>query len=116
MGRRRVLGPGLVLDEAPKTPPAKRRAQLAERLRLDLANALARDIEALTNLLQGVLALLADSEPEAQDLGLLLGQTRQGALDLSGEVVRQERLDRGRRPLVLQEVAEIGVFADRGLQ
>src|SRR5215470_10019151 len=116
MGRRRAFDPGLVLDEAPKTPAPKRRAQLAERLRLDLTDALARYVEALTDLFQGVLALFTDSKPQAQDLGFLLGETGQGALHLGGEVVRQERLHRRGCPLVLQEIPEIGVFPDRRLQ
>jgi len=40
-------------------------AQLAERLGLDLPDALTGDREALADLFQRVLALLADAEPES---------------------------------------------------
>src|SRR5262249_27893091 len=42
--------------------------QLPEGLRLDLANALAREREALANLLERVIAWLVDAEAHSQDL------------------------------------------------
>src|SRR5581483_11331011 len=105
-----------VLDEAPESAAPQRRPQLAERLGLDLPDALPGHIEPLADLLEGVLAFLPDPEPEPQDLRLLLAEPRQGPLDLGGEVLRQERVGRRRRALVLDEVAEIGVLADRGLE
>src|SRR6266540_6826437 len=58
-------------------PPLQKRAkftaargvpQLAERLRFDLPDALARDGEALADLLERVLAAVADAEPHLDDL------------------------------------------------
>src|SRR2546427_7803326 len=91
-------------------------AQLPERLGRDLRDALARDREALADLLERVLALLADAEPEAQDL-LLLGRKRgQRPLDLRRQVLVEERLVGRARGLVLEKVAELGVLADRRLE
>ncbi len=51
---------------------AFRRAQLAQGLGFDLANAFARDVELLADLFERMFALAADAEAEADDL-LLLG-------------------------------------------
>src|SRR5262249_55507991 len=91
-------------------------AELAERLGLDLANALAGHREALADLLERVLALVADAEPEAQDL-LFLGRERaEGALHLVRQVLADQAVVRRFRALVLEEVAQLRVLADRGLE
>ena len=80
-------------------------AELAERLRLDLADALTGHFEILADLLEGVVALLADAEAHPEDL--LLAR-RQGLQDLSrllGEVHVDDGLGRGDDALVLDEVA-----------
>ena len=56
-------------------------AQFAQRLGLDLADALSGDIEILSHLLQGVIGLFIDTKPHLQDL-LLPG--RQGGQYFSG--------------------------------
>src|SRR5438093_1582760 len=105
-----------VLDEGAEVAAAQRVAQLPQRLGLDLTDALARDREALADLLERVLALLADAEPEAQDL-LLLGRKRgQRPLDLRRQVLVEERLVGRAGGLVLEKVAELGVLADRCLE
>jgi hypothetical protein len=50
-------------------------AELPERLRLDLADALARDVEARADLFERVIGALADAEAKPQDL-LLAGRER----------------------------------------
>ena len=72
---------GLRLDEALQLLRAARVAELAERLRLDLADALAGDLEVLTDLFEGVVALLADAEAHPEHL--LLAR-RQRLQDLPG--------------------------------
>src|SRR5437879_7853522 len=91
-------------------------AELAERLGLDLTDALARDVEAPADLFEGVLALLADAEAETQDLLLLGREHREGPLHLIREVLVQERLIGRACRLVLEEVAELGILPDRRLQ
>src|SRR5206468_792460 len=61
----------LILDEGAEVAAAQRVAQLPERLGLDLPNTLTRDRETLADLLEGVLALFANAEPETQNLLLL---------------------------------------------
>ena len=48
--------------------------ELVERLRLDLADALAGDAEALADLLQRAGLLAAEAEAELQDLALAVGE------------------------------------------
>src|SRR6266478_7773052 len=106
----------LIFDEGLEVPSAQRVAKLAQRLGLDLANALARHGEALADLLQRVLAFLADAEPEAEDLLLLRRQHGQRPLHLGGEVLAQQRIVWRPRRLVLEEIAELRVLADWRLQ
>src|SRR5256712_8438384 len=91
-------------------------AQLAERLGLDLPNPLTRDGEPLADLFERVLALFADAEAETEDLLLLRRQRGQRALDLGREVLTQQRIVRRAGRLVLEEIAELAVLADRRLQ
>ena len=56
------------VDEGAELFGPTRMPQLAERFRFDLADALSRDLEVLTHLFQGVVALLADAETHAQNL------------------------------------------------
>src|SRR2546427_7600702 len=90
-----------ILDEGLEVAPAQRMAQLAERLGLDLPDALARHREALADLFERVLPLFADAEPEAEDLLLLRRQRGQRALDLGREVLTHQRVVGRARRLVL---------------
>src|SRR6185437_4590623 len=106
------------LDEALELLRAARVAELAERLRLDLADALAGHLEVLADLLEGVIALLADAEAHAQDLLLARRQGLEHLPRLLGEVHVDHRLGRREHALVLDEVAEMRVLLlpDRGLE
>src|SRR5215470_4683495 len=106
----------LALDERAKSATAQRMAQLAEGLRLDLADPLTGDAEAPADFLERVLALLADPEAEAEDLLLLRGQRRQRSLDLSAEILRDQVVVGRARSLVLQEIPQLRVLADRRLK
>jgi hypothetical protein len=91
-------------------------AELAERLRLDLTDALAGDLEALTDLLESVLGAVADAEAHLDD-ALLAGRERlQEGLRLLLEV--DDVLGRGHRGAVLDEVLQMRVFLlpDRRLE
>src|SRR3546814_19596807 len=92
--------------------------ELAQRLRLDLADALAGDAELLADLLEGVVGVHADAEAHAQHPLLARRQARQhpgGGLAQIGVDGGVERLH---RVLVLADVAAVAVLlaADRGLQ
>src|SRR5262245_32827585 len=92
--------------------------QLAERLRFDLADALARDSEALTYFLERVLAAVADAEPHLDHLLLARRQRLQHRLGLFLEIEVDHRFG-GRDDLpILDEVAQMRIFlfADRRLE
>src|SRR5262245_14722275 len=93
-------------------------AELSERLRLDLADALARHLEVLTDLLEGVVALLADAEAHPEDLLLARRQRLEHLPGLLGQVHVDDRLGRRDDALVLDEVAEMRIFflSDRRLE
>src|SRR5438034_518815 len=82
--------PRLVLDEGAEVAAAQRVAQLSEGLGLDLPDALACDRKAPADLFEGMLPLLADAEPEAQDLLLLGRERRERSLDLRRQVLVEE--------------------------
>src|SRR5882724_6543770 len=85
---------GLVLDEAAKALRARRVAQLAQRLGLDLADALAGHLEILAHFLEGVVGLLADAEPHAKHLLFARGERRQHFPGLLREVHVDHRVGR----------------------
>src|SRR5665213_3972957 len=105
----------LAFEEAAQLFRARRVPQLAQRLRLDLANALARDVELLADLFQRVVGVHLDAEAHPQHLRLA---RRQRVEDVLADIA-QARVDRGvgrrHRRLVLDEVAQmrIVVVADR---
>src|SRR5262247_2286110 len=106
------------LEEAPELLRARRMAQLAERLGLDLPDALARDGEILADLLERVLAPVREAEAEAQDLFLARRQRVQDLVRLLAQAQADHALDGRADLLVLDEVAEVAVLllADRRLE
>src|SRR5690349_5154363 len=92
--------------------------ELAECLRLDLPDPLARDREPRADLLERVVGALSDPEPETEDLLLARRERREDLLRLVLQVERDHGVGGGDRVLVLDEVAEARVLllADRRLQ
>ena len=82
--------------------------QLPERLGLDLADALARHRELLTDLFQRVVGIHADAEAHAKNA--LLARREQGERARGGlaQVRLDSGIDRQDRVLVLDEIAEVG--------
>src|SRR6185437_10763897 len=105
----------LRIQEAAQLAAAARMLELAERLRLDLADALAGDRELLADLFQRVVGVHADAEAHAQHALLAGGERSQDAgrglaqIGLDGGIERQDGV------LVLDEVAEMAILlvADR---
>ena len=93
-------------------------AQLAERLGLDLADALARDIEFLADLLKRAGAAVLNAEAQLEDLLFARGQGREYVHQLLLQQRERRGLARLARALVGNEVAEVAVLllADGGLQ
>src|ERR1700676_1569190 len=55
-------------QQRPQVPRTLRRAEMPQRLRLDLPDALPREVELLADLFERVLALAADAEAQADHL------------------------------------------------
>src|SRR5512133_2305740 len=108
----------LALHEALEPLRPARVAQLSQRLRLDLPDALARHLEVLADLLERVVALLPDAEAHAEDLLLARRERGEHLPRLLGEVHVDDRVRRGDERLVLDEVPEVAVLllADGGLE
>src|SRR5262249_11391721 len=102
--------------QGPQPPRPFRRSQLPKRFGFDLTNPLAGDIELLADLLQGVLALTADTKPQA-DHFLFLGRERlQDARRFVADVGFDHGVDRRTYPAILDQVAQRGfsIPSDRG--
>src|SRR3954454_12142899 len=99
-------------------PAPARMPQLAERLRLDLADALAGDVELLADLLERARASVLEAEPQLEHPSLATRQRIENGLDLLLQQLVGRRLGRRERPAILDEVAEVGVLllADRRLE
>ena len=97
---------------------AARMAQLAQRLRLDLADALAGHFELFADFFERAAAAIVQPEAQAQHLSLALGQAAERVLDLLLEQLMAGGLGWGERALILDEVAQVAVvfLADRRLQ
>src|SRR5512133_202426 len=100
----------LALDEALQPFRPRGVPELPERLRLDLADALARHLEVLADLLERVVALLPDAEAHPEDLLLARGEGGEDLPGLLGQVHVDDRVRRGDERLVLDEVAEVAVL------
>ena len=92
--------------------------QLADGLGLDLADALAGDLEDPADLFERVGVAVADAVAQLDDLALAVGQRLEHLLDLVLEHLLRGGADRALGRLVLDEVAEVAVLAlaDRAVE
>src|SRR5947199_10662885 len=97
----------LVIQKTAQLPRPRRMLELAQRLRLDLADALAGHRELLADLFQGVVGVHADAEAHAQHALLARRQRSQHPRRGLAEVRLDRRVDRQNGVLVLDEVAEV---------
>ena len=81
--------------------------ELAQRLRLDLADTLARHRELLADLFERVIGIHADAEAHPQDALLARRQRRQHPRRRLAQVRLDRGVDRQQRVLVLDEIAEM---------
>src|SRR5262245_649679 len=93
-------------------------AQLPERFRFDLADALPRDRKALTDFLQRMLAAVADTEPHFDDLFLAWRQRLEHRLGLLFQIEVDDGLGWRHDLTIFDEIAQMRIFflADRGLE
>src|SRR5215207_7216853 len=94
------------------------RLELLERVVLDLADPLARHVERAADLLQRERARAGQAEAHLDHLPLALGQRVERAADVLLAEVLRRGLERRRRGLVLDEVAQLRLLlvADRLLE
>src|SRR5690242_17026065 len=98
-----------LIQEAAQPLRARGMAKLAQRLRLDLTYALARDVELLADLFQRVVGVHLDTEAHAQHLGLARSERVEHVLGDTAQAGVDRRLVRRNRRLVLDEIAEMGI-------
>jgi len=84
--------------------------ELAQRLGLDLSDALAGDREVLPDLLQRVLATVGEAEAEPQHLLLARGERVEDLVRLLPEREADDRFDGRDDLLVLYKIAQVAVF------
>src|SRR5215211_6156739 len=107
-----------LVEEAAQHAAAARVLELAQRLGLDLANALAGHRELLADFFQRVVGVHADAEAHAQHALLARRQRRQHPRRALAQIALDGGLERDHRVLVLDEVAEMRILlvADRRLE
>src|SRR5205823_13562827 len=105
----------IVVQETLQPLRARRVPKLAQRLRLDLPDALASDVELLADLLQGVVGVHFDTEAHAQHFGFPRSERIQNVLGNLPQRCVHRRIVRCERRLVLDEVSQmrVVVVADR---
>src|SRR5438105_4795138 len=99
-----------VVQKAAQLARAAGVLELAQRLGLDLADALARDGELLADLFQSMVGIHADAEAHAQHALLAWGQRRQNARGGLPQIRLNGRIDREERILVLDEIAKMAIL------
>src|SRR4051812_30275336 len=106
------------VEERTKLLRPRRMAQLAERLRLDLANALARHVERAAHFLERVLGAVADAEAHLEHLLLARRERAQHLAGLLLQVRDDHVIDRRDDAAILDEIAEMRIFlfSDRSLE
>src|ERR1039457_3296510 len=98
------------VHERPQFPGARWVAQLSQRLRLDLADALAGYRERLPDFLKGVLGAVFQPEAHLDDLLFARGKRAQHLRSLVFEVDVDYRLGRRNNRAVFDEVAQMRIF------
>src|SRR3990170_4840799 len=107
-----------LLQVAAQLARTTRAAQLAQRLRLDLADPLAGDVELLADLLERPGTPVLQPEAELEHAPLAPGEGVEHRLHLFLEQLVRRRFGRGEGTTILDEVTEVGILllADRRLE
>src|SRR4051812_43706773 len=104
-----LVRPPRLLQVVLELARARRVAQLAQRLRLDLTDPLASDVELLADLFERARPTVLQAEPELEHASLAARERIEHCLDLLLEQLVRCRFGRGQGAAVLDEVAEVGV-------
>ena len=105
-----MAGPAFLVQKVAQLLASGRMAQLAQGLGLDLADAFARDVELLADLLKRVRLAVGQTEAHPQHLLLARGQRGQDLLKLLAQQRVGRFLRRLRGLVVLNEVAQMAVL------
>src|SRR3954454_9853381 len=95
------------IEERTELLRARRMAQLAERLRLDLADALARHVERAADFFERVLGAVADAEAHLEHLLLARGERAEDLVRLLFQICDDHVIDRGNHAAIFDEIAEV---------
>src|SRR3989442_1116273 len=98
--------------EVLQPPPNARMAQLAQRLVLNLANALAGDAKAPADVIQRAVEPVDQPKAQREHAPLPRSESAEDVLDLDPPHADQGGLDRRGRLLVLDEVAQGSLVLD----
>src|ERR1043166_186729 len=111
-GRQALLS---VIQEGPEFAAPARMLQLPQRLRLDLAGALARHRELLADLFEGMIGVHTDAEAHTQYALFAWRERRQHPSRCLAQIRLDCCVDRQDRVLVFDEIAEMRILlvADR---
>src|SRR5438876_3909597 len=105
----KVAAPALsIVEEGPEYPRAARVLELAQRLGLDLADALARHRELQAHLFQRVVGVHADAEAHAQHALLARCESGQCALGRLPQLRLNRGVARPDRPTGLDGMPDVG--------
>src|SRR5690606_24818543 len=104
--------------EALQLATTNRMLQFSDRFRFDLAHALTRDLEDLSDLLERVRVAVAEAVAQLDDLALAVRQRVEDALELLLEHLVRRGVDRRLRASILDEIPEEAVvrLADRPIE
>src|SRR5690606_24122232 len=91
---RPILSPSLAVQEAPELARPARMLELAQRLGLDLADALAGDRELLADFLERVIGIHTDAEAHAKHALLARRERSEHARRRLAQVRLDRRIDR----------------------
>src|SRR5919106_5936701 len=98
------------LEEAPELLGARRMTELAQRLGLDLPDALPGHRKVLPDLFQRVLTAVGQTEAQPQPFLLARRQPVEDPVGLLAQREADDRLHRGYDLFVLDKIAEVAVF------
>src|SRR5215472_4152487 len=102
--------PPSIVEEGSEYPRSARVLQLAKRLGLDLADALASDRERVAYFLQRMVAGHSEAEPHANNALLAGGEGCQDFGDRIAQARLDHRIDRLDRIFIFNKVAKAGIL------
>src|SRR5436309_3470606 len=106
------------IEERPELLRSRRMPQLAQGLRFDLTDALARDVERAADFLERMLGSVAHAKSHLEHLLLARRPRAEDLVGLLFQIRDDDVIDRGDHAAILDEIAKMRIFlfADRRLE